>query len=157
MRLPQYRGTWLDLASTLSAWRPMLHHRVKSRLRRDSRILAELARCSQRPGSHCVGGQVSWPLEPCRYDLLVVLESSVLRVQVKTTTAREGPSWKVYLSKSGHGRRTYAPDEVDEFFIIDGELTYYRIPLAAVGGLHAIHLRAYQSYRLDNLGNPALH
>jgi hypothetical protein len=31
-------------------------------------------------------------------------------------------------------------DEIDDFFIIDGELMCYLIPVAVVGGLHAIHL-----------------
>lgn len=92
------------------------------------------------------GRDVSWPLEPSRYDLLVGDKRGVRRVQVKTTRTRAGASWKVYLSTSRGARRTYAPDEIDDFFVIDGDLNYYLIPVAAVGGLHAIHLAAYQSY-----------
>lgn len=97
------------------------------------------------------GFDVSWPLEPCRYDLLVCVESGLRRVQVKTTTVQAGPTWKVYLSVSGPERRTYDPREIDDFFIIDGDLNYYLIPIAAVGGLHAIHLGAYEQYRLEKL------
>jgi len=68
---------------------------------------------------------------------------------VKTTTVRAAGSWKVYLSTSGKGRRTYDPEEIDDFFVVDGELGYYLIPVAVVGGLHAIHLRAYEDYRLS--------
>jgi hypothetical protein len=93
------------------------------------------------------GAAVSWPLEPCRYDLLVHDGSGLRKVQVKTTTVRVGESWKVYLSTSGRQRRTYDPDEIDEFFIIDGELNCYIIPVAVVGGLHAIHLSSYAAYR----------
>lgn len=32
------------------------------------------------------GAKVSWPLEPCRYDLVVEHDGELLRVQVKTTT-----------------------------------------------------------------------
>lgn len=94
------------------------------------------------------GGDVSWPLEPCRYDLIVAMEGALRRVQVKTTTVRVGTSWKAYLSTSRGERRTYAPDEVDDFFIVDGDLNYYLIPVSSVGGLHAIHLDAYRQFRL---------
>ncbi|MGC5075461.1 group I intron-associated PD-(D/E)XK endonuclease [Agrococcus sp. DT81.2] len=94
------------------------------------------------------GYEVSWPLEPSRYDLLVCGGAAIHRVQVKTTTARAGDTWKVYLSTARSERRTYAPDEIDDFFVIDGDLNYYLIPISIVGGLHAIHLSAYQQYRL---------
>ncbi|MGY2066279.1 group I intron-associated PD-(D/E)XK endonuclease [Blastococcus sp. SYSU DS0619] len=94
------------------------------------------------------GHEVSWPLEPSRYDLVVCTDVGIRRVQVKTTTARVGDTWKVYLSTSRRERRTYGPEETDDFFIIDGALTCYLIPVAAVGGLHAIHLRGYAQYRL---------
>jgi PD-(D/E)XK endonuclease len=104
------------------------------------------------------GHEVSWPLEPSRYDLLVCTDERIRRVQVKTTTVRAGDTWKVYLSRARRERRTYDPDEIDDFFIIDGELTYYLIPVVAVGGLHAIHLRAYAQYKLPphvKSGDPA--
>jgi hypothetical protein len=97
------------------------------------------------------GFNVSWPLEPCRYDLLVSRESRIRRVQVKTTTVRAGGTWKVYLSVSGHDRRPYDPSEIDDFFIIDGELNHYIIPVATVGGLHAIHLSGYDQFRVEKL------
>jgi hypothetical protein len=102
------------------------------------------------------GHEVSWPLEPSRYDLLVCTDPGIRRVQVKTTTVRVGDTWKVYLSTSHRERRTYDPDEIDDFFIIDGELVCYLIPVAAVGGLHAIHLRGYAQYQLAqvNLRGP---
>gem|GEM_PF-3952323 len=81
------------------------------------------------------------------YDLLVATDSGIRRVQVKTTTVRVGETWKVYLSTARGERKTYAPDEIDEFFVIDGDLAYYRIPVATVGGLHAIHLGAYAQFR----------
>ncbi|PUB24850.1 hypothetical protein C8K30_108106 [Promicromonospora sp. AC04] len=93
------------------------------------------------------GNDVSWPLEPSRYDLLVSTVTGIRRVQVKTTRTRAGDSWKVYLSTTRGERRTYDPDEIDDFFIIDGDLNYYLIPVAVVGGLHAIHLNAYGRYR----------
>ncbi len=97
------------------------------------------------------GNDVSWPLEPGRYDLLVSTAAGIRRVQVKTTTARAGRTWKVYLSTCRHGRTAYTPEEIDDFFVIDGDLGYYLIPLADVGGLHALHLSAYQHYRLPRV------
>jgi hypothetical protein len=93
------------------------------------------------------GKDVSWPLEPSRYHLLVCTVAGIRRVQVKTTRTRAGDSWKVYLSTTRGERRTYDPDEIDDFFVIDGDLNYYLIPVAVVGGLHAIHLNAYGQYR----------
>lgn len=97
------------------------------------------------------GMSISWPLEPARYDLVVDTGTCVRRVQVKTTTVRTGSSWKVYLSTSRQGRTVYDVDEIDDFFVIDGALSYYVIPLAAVGGLHAIHLSAYERFRVAAL------
>lgn len=69
-------------------------------------------------------------------------------MQVKTTTVRVGETWKAYLSTADRGRRTYDPSEIDDFFVIDGTLTSYLIPVSVVGGLQAIHLAAYDPYRL---------
>jgi hypothetical protein len=77
------------------------------------------------------------------------MDTLVRRVQVKTTRTRAGGTWKVYLSTSHGERRTYDPHEIDDFFIIDGDLNYYLIPIEAVGGLHAIHLRSYGRYRVE--------
>lgn len=94
------------------------------------------------------GHHVAWPLEPCRYDLLVRMGASAERVQVKTTTVKQGSSWAVWISNTGKTRRTYDPEEIDWFFVIDGDLDYYLIPVAVVGGLTAINLSAYLDYLL---------
>jgi hypothetical protein len=97
------------------------------------------------------GACVAWPLEPARYDLLAHTPDGVRRVQVKTTINRAGSTYAVLLSTSSHsgpGRRVYDPDEIDEFFIIDGELNYYRIPIQVVGGRKRAHLSAYAAYRV---------
>jgi hypothetical protein len=116
-----------------------------------------------RAGSHLSaawfamrGWDVAWPLEPCRYDLLVTKDSHLLRVQVKTTTVRVGDTWTVWLSKARKSRVTYDSDEIDYFFVIDGCLRFYLLPLAAVGGLHQIHLSGYDGYRVDDLPAIAL-
>ena len=94
------------------------------------------------------GHSVSWPLEPCRYDLLVWMAETAQRIQVKTTTVKQGMSWTAWISNTGKERTTYDPDEIDYFFVIDGDFDYYLIPAEVVGGLTAIRLSAYQDYRL---------
>ena len=98
------------------------------------------------------GYGVSWPLEPARYDLLVERDGAVHRVQVKTTLVRAGASWQAWLSTTGKKRKPYDPDDIDFFFVIDGDLACYLIPIAAVGGLHAVNLSAYETYRVDTWG-----
>jgi hypothetical protein len=100
------------------------------------------------------GHSVSWPLEPCRYDLLVWMGTTAVRVQVKTTTVKQGTSWTVWISNSGKERTTYDPAEIDRFFVIDGDFDFYLIPVAAVGGLTAIQLSAYRGYRLPRDARP---
>lgn len=97
------------------------------------------------------GCDVSWPLEPCRYDLIASQGAEHRRVQVKTTTTWMGTTWKVYLSTTHGGRRTYSPEEIDDFFVIDGDLNCFVIPINAVGGLHALHLTRYQQFRVPRL------
>lgn len=111
--------------------------------------LAHLARAGSLMAAawfEICGRHVSWPLEPCRYDLLVWKGTSAERIQVKTTTVKQGRSWTAWISNTGKTRATYDPDEIDQFFVIDGDLNFYLIPVAAVGGLTAIRLSAYQHY-----------
>ncbi len=94
------------------------------------------------------GYEVAWPLEPCRYDLVAGRFNQFLRVQVKTTRAKNANSWIVSLSTDG-GRLTYDPEEIDYFFIIDGDLNYYLVPVVSVGGLYTINLSAYERFKLS--------
>ena len=95
------------------------------------------------------GYRVSWPLEPCRYDLVVSRDGELLRVQVKTTRLRRSGSWVVGLSTTSGGRHTYDPDDIDYFFVVDGDLEYYLIPLPSVGGMHALSLSSYAEFKLS--------
>ena len=94
------------------------------------------------------GAAVSWPLEPCSYDLLVGSDQSLQRVQVKTTATRENGAWKVFLSRSGRERRPYRADEVDLFFLIDGDFGAYVIPANVIAQRHAVHLNGYERWRV---------
>lgn len=94
------------------------------------------------------GYEVSWPLEPYRYDLLVCSAQRTQRVQVKTTTRRMGSSWAVDLGPGGK-QRVYDPDDVDSFFVVTADLDYYFIPIEAVAGRGTIYLSAYSVYLVD--------
>lgn len=94
------------------------------------------------------GISVSWPFEPSRYDLLVWRHDRAERIQVKTTRVRSGSSWCARLATTRKEVHTYSPEDIDEFFIIDGDFNYYVIPLRVVGGLKSVSLAAYQPYLL---------
>lgn len=102
------------------------------------------------------GLQISWPLEPAAYDLVVHTASRLLRVQVKTTTKKAGDTWLCDISRQSGARRAwYSPEEIDYFGVVDGDLEVYLIPLEAVAGLSVISVRKYGRYRLGRLGDPA--
>lgn len=90
------------------------------------------------------GYRASFPAEPCPYDLVVDLKGVLYRVQVKTATARDHTSgvWSCRLAQNPKYRKTvvYDPDDVDFFFIIDGDITYYLVPAEEVAGLGSVSL-----------------
>ena len=114
----------------------------------DSRHLGRSGRMLAAGWFALCGYDVSWPLEPCPYDLLVASGNQVHRVQVKTATVRAAGSWTVWLSTTGSTRSTDDPDDVDFFFVIAADLSYFLIPIAAVGAVHAIRLSAYEDFRI---------
>jgi len=97
------------------------------------------------------GCRVSWPLEPCRYDLLIWRDQRAERIQVKTTTRRCGATWTVQLRTNRKQTHTYGPDEIDQFFIIAGDYSCYLIPLRVVGGYGTINLAPYSAYRVQSV------
>jgi hypothetical protein len=97
------------------------------------------------------GYEISWPLEPARYDLVASRNGSLIRIQVKTSRRWGAGGWDVSLSTTSGGRRTYDPDDIDAFFVIDGDLEFYLIPVAAVGGRYSITLSRYTPFRLEQL------
>lgn len=103
------------------------------------------------------GCPASFPVEPVAFDLLASMPDGVKRVQVKTTTTRSRDSW---LARIGHrpnagGSKAplvpYDPDEIDLFFIVDGDLNLYLIPSRDVAGRTSISTRAYQRYIVGNV------
>jgi hypothetical protein len=100
------------------------------------------------------GCAVSFPAEPTLYDLLVDTPQGLMRVQVKSTTSnRVNEGWAVGIGHhpDTHAKRkgyvlAYSPDEIDLFFIIDGDMTMYLIPSRAIAGRVQILLRTYRKY-----------
>lgn len=99
------------------------------------------------------GHEVCWPLEPCRYDLALRADGRLERVQVKTTSQRLNGKWPVSIATSAD-KGPYDPDDIDDFFIIDGELNYFLIPISVVAGRTGISLSAYQAFKVGNAGAP---
>lgn len=99
------------------------------------------------------GHAVLWPLEPCRYDFVARAGESFERVQVKTTTYRDGATSIASIANSRpKGKLIYDVDEIDYFFIIDGDLDAYLIPFRAVMGYQSITLNNYRAYLVAQRG-----
>lgn len=99
------------------------------------------------------GVRVAFPTQPASYDLLAVLGDGVRRVQVKTTTCRgRHGSWTVnvgrrpYVLDKTASRSPYGPDEIDYFFIIDGDGAVYLVPSRVLGGRTGINVGAYKQF-----------
>jgi len=93
------------------------------------------------------------PAEPRPYDLLLETPAGLRRVQVKTTTYRDRRgSWLVRVGHRPDGSPTradfvpYDADEVDLFFIVDGDLLLYLIPREVIEGKTSLCLRDYTSF-----------
>lgn len=105
------------------------------------------------------GCTASFPVEPAAFDLLASAPSGVQHVQVKTTTAQDTArsSWQVRIGRRPHsvGNKAalvpYDPDEIDLFFIVDGDLNMYLIPSRDIAGRTSILTRAYQRYIVGNV------
>jgi hypothetical protein len=102
------------------------------------------------------GCAVSLPIEPTEFDLLARTPEGISRVQVKTTTFGGKDGWMATVghhpdthSKKGH-LLAYDPDDIDLFFIVDGDMTMYVIPSRAIAGRVRILLRTYEKYIVGN-------
>jgi hypothetical protein len=103
------------------------------------------------------GCAVSFPAEPTVYDLLADTPQGILRVQVKSTTSAGKNGWQVGVGHhpDTHSKKmgrlfAYSPDEIDLFFIVDGDMTMYLIPSRAIAGRVGILLRTYRKYIVGN-------
>ena len=102
------------------------------------------------------GRNVAFPVEPDAYDLLVDMPDGLKRVQVKTSTYKSKDGWLAQI-----GRRPYSignnaalmpydPEDIDLFFIVDGDLAMYLIPSCIIAGRVQILLRTYRDYIIAN-------
>jgi hypothetical protein len=103
------------------------------------------------------GCVVSLPMESTAYDLLVETGGSISRVQVKTTTYGRPEGWMATVghhpdthAKGQRRLQAYDPDDIDLFFIVDGDMTMYLIPYRAVAGRVRVLLRTYRKYIVGN-------
>lgn len=97
------------------------------------------------------GYRPSIPVEPCEYDLVIDCGGQMQRVQVKTVSQPTCRGvWEANISRSVRSSEgsqlAYDPDEIDLFFIVDGEMRIYLIPIVAVAGKVTISLKAYALY-----------
>ena len=103
------------------------------------------------------GYNVSFPIEPALFDLLAAMPGGVKRVQVKTTTCNTKDGWMVSVGRRPYspGNRAglvpYDPEEIDYFFIVDGELRLYLIPSRALAGRVQVLLRNYAQFAVGSL------
>jgi hypothetical protein len=99
------------------------------------------------------GVPVAAPMQQSAYDLLVTLPDGIKRVQVKSTAfrAKQG-SWSAgigrrpYVLDKTASRTPYDPDDLDYFFIVDGDGLLYFIPIEVVAGRTAINVGAYRDF-----------
>jgi hypothetical protein len=102
------------------------------------------------------GCEVAVPTVPCSYDLLVTATDGIKRVQVKTTTSIKKNGWEVSVARRPYSIKKdaplipYNPEDIDLFFIVDGDLSMYVIPMIAVAGRMRILLRSYKKYIVGN-------
>lgn len=143
----------LDLSHLESA--PL--HPEPSTLRPDLRHLREAAPTMAAAWFTLRGCTASFPIEPAAFDLVVSAPDGVKHVQVKTSTTRSRNTWIVRIGRRPHSAGNqapltmYDPDEIDLYFIVDGDLSIYLIPSRDIAGRTSILVRAYQRYLIGNV------
>jgi hypothetical protein len=120
----------------------------------DVRYLRQSANCVAMAWFARRGYRVSVPAEPVPYDLIVEADGRLYRIQVKTAIGKDSksgaPVCRVCRIPRRDGRRiAYDPDDVDFFFIIDGEGNKYIIPLAELGGAVSVSLRTVMHRQVE--------
>ena len=151
------KGHAARLGLDLSHLESSNHVRSPLALRPDMRHLRDAAPALAATWFAMRGCLASFPIEPAAFDLLVSMPDGVKHIQVKTSTTRNRGSWAVVVGRRPHSvgnlgpRTTYDPDEIDLFFIVDGDLNMYLIPSRDIAGRTSILVRAYQRYLVGNV------
>lgn len=103
-----------------------------------------------------IGAKVGIPLTDSQpYDLMVDDGRELARVQVRTTTVREGRSYVVGLKTVGGNKtqiitKVFDPTAYEWLFVVCGDATAYLIPTTAITARYSIFLgRKYERFRLE--------
>jgi len=104
-----------------------------------------------------IGVDVAIPLtDTQRYDLIIVHDEGMERVQVKTTTMKDRGSYVVHLRTIGGNKtqvkmRPFDPTDYEWLFVVCGDATAYMIPTTEIMARQSLTLNArYERYRLEN-------
>ena len=104
-----------------------------------------------------IGVEVAVPLtDTQRYDLIIVHHAGMERVQVKTTTVKQGRNYYVKLTTIGGNHtqvkvRKFEPTDYEWLFVVCGDATAYMIPTPAITARTGLLLgRRYEGYRLED-------
>ncbi|MCW2938949.1 MAG: hypothetical protein JWN00_1934 [Actinomycetia bacterium] len=98
----------------------------------------------------------SLPTEPEPYDLIVNTPAGLQRVQVKSTTCKSNGHWQVGVGHGSGGPRPqdrvmpYDHEEIELFFIVDGDLNMYLIPSLVLAGRVSVAVDIYREYCVGN-------
>jgi len=91
-----------------------------------------------------------------RYDLIIVHGEGIERVQVKTTTVKQGRNYYARLTTVGGNHtqvkvRKFEPTDYEWLFVVCGDATAYMIPTQAITARTGLVLgRRYEDYRLED-------
>lgn len=103
------------------------------------------------------GTPVSVPTDQRAYDLLVTLPDGLQRIQVKSGayramhgTWRIGVGRRPYTRDKSAPRLPYDPEEIDYYFIVDGDGALYLIPSSVLGGRTHVNIGPYIAYRVGD-------
>jgi hypothetical protein len=104
-----------------------------------------------------IGIRIGIPLTDSQpYDLMIDDGGSLSRVQVRTTTIREGRSYVVGLKTVGGNKsqiitKVFDPTAYEWLFVVCEDATAYLIPTTAIKARYSIFLgRKYEGYRLQD-------
>ena len=104
-----------------------------------------------------IGLEVAIPLTDTQpYDLLVVHNEGIDRVQVKTTTLKANSSYVVHLGTVGGNKsqvkvRPFDPSDYEWLFAVCGDATAYMIPTSEISARRSLSLgRRYEAFRLED-------
>ena len=104
-----------------------------------------------------IGVRIGIPLTDSQpYDLMIDDDGTLSRVQVRTTTVREGRSYVAGLKTVGGNKsqiitKVFDPSAYEWLFVVCEDATAYLIPTTAISARYSIFLgRKYEPYRIQD-------